>query len=332
MHYGQGQQGGGDTLLEYKNPIIRKDGTTLSIDNIVLDLYLSNRVHRDQLMRLLEQLPIRYEAEVSHWTSFRIGTYREQFSIKLEKGKSFWVGAGLNLAKTKWGAVRLEFNPNKVADIEVFQSVHGYLIRHTRPMHRKIRRYDLAVDIPQERQRVCLIKDARAYYERRHGQEWTQYLGPRSAHGRVKLYNKGLEAKLASPLTRLELTLDPAIPYEEIRFPSVYYLDDMQMRMDELRATDTERFILNAILAGYGTTHQLGRKTRAKIERLMALYVKYVEIDERTYQQILDRLREYTAGEYGGGVYPTAQEREEPAETWSGFQEDTSGMKSPFET
>ena len=207
------------------------------------------------------------------------------------------------------------------------------MIRHTRPMHRKIRRYDLAVDIPIERQSVYLVKDARAYYERRHGREITQSLGPRSAHGRVKLYNKQIEAKLASPLTRLELTLDPAIPYGEIRFPSVYYLDDMQMHMDELRATETERFILNAILAGYGSTKQLGRKTRAKIELMLSGYVEYVKISEREHRQILDGLREYTAGEYDGAVYPTAKEREKPAEAGNGFQEeDTSGMKSPFET
>lgn len=268
-------------MLNYKNPIKTKDKLILSADNIVLDLYLSNQVHREQFMRLLEQLPFQYEVDVEHWTRYHLGTYREQFSVKLRDGQSFWIGAGLNLAKTKWGAVRLDFNPNKVADSEIFQEVQGHLVRHTRYMHRKIRRYDLAVDVPIDRQNVYLLKDFRAYYERRHGRKWTQYLGPRSAHGRVKLYNKQLESKLDSPLTRLELTLDPTIPYAKINFPTVYYLNETQMQLDEMRATDTERFILGAIIQGYGTTKQLGRKTREKIERLMSIYVKYVTISKK---------------------------------------------------
>lgn len=127
-----------------------------------------------------------------------------------------------------------------------------------------IRRFDLAVDNPIERMSVFLEKDARAYFERRHGRELTQYLGPRSAHGRVKLYNKQLEAKLDWPLTRLEITPDPAIPYKKIKFPTVYYLDNLQVQIEEMKVTDTERFILNAILQGYGSTKQLGRKTREK--------------------------------------------------------------------
>ncbi len=264
-----------------------------SIDNVVLDLYLSDRKHRDQLMQLLEQLPLKYAADVQHWASFRIGTYREQFSIRMPDNTSFWIGAALNLAKTNWGKVRMEWNPNKLSDSEVFKTVFAFLVSHTRPMHRIIRRFDLAVDIPIDRMSVFLVKDARAYFERRHGKELTQYLGPRSAHGRVKLYNKQLEAKLSYPLTRLEMTLDPAVEYGKINFPTVYYLDNMQMQMDELKATDTERFILNAVLQGYGTTNQLGRKTRAKIERLMEQYVKYVEISARDYRKILDELRRY---------------------------------------
>ena len=36
----------------------------------------------------------------------------------------------------------------------------------------------------------------------------TEYLGVRSSHGQVKLYNKALERGLESDLTRLEITVD----------------------------------------------------------------------------------------------------------------------------
>lgn len=128
-------------------------------------------------MALLDKLPIQYAVDIQHWNSYRPGTYREQFSIKHQDGTSFWLGAVLNGRKPEWGKVRLDFNPNKVAGHAVFVKLLSFLLESTRPMHRTIKRYDLAVDIPVKRFDVFLVKDSRAYIERRHGQEWTQYLG-----------------------------------------------------------------------------------------------------------------------------------------------------------
>lgn len=246
-------------------------------------------------MSLLDKLPITHAVEVTHWNNFRPGSFREQFSIRFQDGNSFWIGAVLNGRKPEWGRVRLEFNANKVAEHEVFQLLLSYLVGNTRPMHRTVKRFDLAIDIPVLRQDVFLVKDNRAYIERRHGQEWTQYLGAKSSTvGRVKLYNKQVESNLGHPLTRLELTLDPATPYEKIKFPEVYYLDDLQLCFDEtVKAGDTERFILNAILQGCGTINQLGRKTREKIKILLDQYVKYIKIGSKEYYQIVSQLNSY---------------------------------------
>ena len=285
------------SILTYHNPIKTKDNLTLSVDNIVLDLYISRPDARDRLMKLLEALPIRYAVEMVYWSSFRPGSFREQFSIKLQDGNSFWLGVVLNGSRPNWGRCRLDFNPNKVSQHEAFQVLLRFLIANTRPMHREVRRFDLAVDIPVQRYSCFLVKDGRAYQERRHGVEWTQYLGAKSSTvGRVKLYNKQAESKLSHPLTRLELTLDPAVPYDEINFPTVYFLDDLQMCFEESKATDTERFILNALLQGVGSLNDLGRKTRVKIESLMNLYVKFINISASDYSTILNQLRAYTVG------------------------------------
>ena len=45
-------------LLHHYNPIAAADNLTLSIDNIVMDLYISAPPARDQLMVLLDKLPI----------------------------------------------------------------------------------------------------------------------------------------------------------------------------------------------------------------------------------------------------------------------------------
>lgn len=235
-------------------------------------------------MKLLDALPMHYAVSVTHWNSFRIGAFREQFTIAHQDGTSFWLGAALNGKATEWGRVRLDFNPNKVAQHSAFQTLLLFLVRNTRPMHRIVKRFDLAVDIPADRFDCFLVKDNRAYSERRHGREWTQYLGAKSSTvGRVKLYNKTVEARLNYPLTRLELTLDPAVGYDEMAFPTVYAAFTAQISTDEFEATDTERFILGALLNGYGSLNMLGRKTRAKMEHLLELYVQRVEISKSEY-------------------------------------------------
>ena len=114
--------------------------------------------------------------------------------------------------------------------------------------------------------------------------------------GRVKLYNKTVEAHLNYPLTRLELTLDPATAYDDISFPLVYAIHAAQIGVDEFKATDTERFILGALLNGYGSLNMLGRKTRAKMEHFLELYVQRVEISKSEYAAILSQLYRYTQG------------------------------------
>ena len=134
---------------------------------------------------------------------------------------------------------RLEFNPNKVSDNEVFKIIHKLLIKYCRKSLNHIARFDLAIDIPVDRSRCFLVKDRRLYIERKHGVEYTQYLGSKSASvGRVKLYNKTAEAKLDYPLTRLELTLDPETPYEKINFPTTEYFK----KRSECRAENAAHF------------------------------------------------------------------------------------------
>lgn len=63
-----------------------------------------------------------------------------------------------------------------------------------------------------------------------------------------------------------------------------------------MKATDTERFILNALLQGCGSLNDLGKKTKDKMETLMELYVKTVKIRPQDYSTILKQLNEYVKG------------------------------------
>lgn len=279
--------------LQYHNSISTKDGYTLSIDNIVVDFAVTPKT-METFGTLLDGLPIKYAVQVTYWFSGKIGSFKHNFKIQMQDGTSYWVGCVLNSRKPI-NRVRLDANPNKVAHHAAFEAVLQFLIRHTRLHRRTVKRFDLAVDIPAERSDVFLVKDNRAYLERRHGREFTQYLGAKSSTvGRTRLCNKQIEAKLGYPLTRLELTLNPEIPYGDVKFPTVYWIQTMETTIDELiSVTDTERFILGAILQGYGAVTDLGRKTRAKITRLLERYIKRVEISQQDYDAILHQLRGY---------------------------------------
>lgn len=270
-----------------------ESGLIISIDNIVLDFTIHRQNDRDRLARLLDAMPIIQQVDITHWDSLRIGTFHDQFRLSFADGTSFWLGFGLIGKKTFWERCRLDFNPNKVGAKTAFQSLLKFFYACTCQYDRSIKRYDLAVDVPIDRFDCWLVKDNRAYIERRHGSEFTQYLGAKSSHaGRVKLYNKQVESHLPYPLTRLELTLEPGVPYAEINWPTVYCLKSSQLCIDE-RITDTDRFIINSILQGCGSSRNLGRKMREKIDLLLKDYVSMVSISERDYSIIQRELLGY---------------------------------------
>lgn len=282
-------------MIYYHDAIV-ENTLTISVDNVVLDVWVANPDVRDMIEEKITYLP-RNDVELITWEGCKPGTFRQQYLFKLENGTSFWLGHGLIGTGIAVERYRLEFNPNKVADHLIFKGIHSLLVRHARKPLSRIARFDLAVDIPVDRAKCFLVKDRRLYIERRHGVEYTQYLGAKSSTvGRVKLYNKAAEAKLDYSLTRLELTLDPATPYEDVNFPAVYYLNSASMAAERVKVTETERFILNALLQGFGTLNDLGRKTRAKIETIMKQYVETIYISSDAYAGVLKQLADYLTG------------------------------------
>lgn len=282
-------------MLFYHYPII-ENNLTISIDNIVLDIWVANPATRDMIEDRLFSIA-KKDVELITWDGGKPGTFRNQFLFKLPNGTSFWLGHGLIGNGIMVERYRLEFNPNKLGNDPHLVAIHELLVHNCRKPMSRIARFDLAIDIPVDRAKCFLIKDRRLYIERRHGKELTQYLGAKSSTvGRVKLYNKSVEAKLDYPLTRLELTLDPAKAYGDINFPAVYYINAASIADDGVKVTDTERFILNALLQGFGTINDLGRKTRAKIEKMLKNYVRPITISEETYACVLAQLDTYLTG------------------------------------
>lgn len=278
-------------MIYYHNPI-RDGDLVLSVDNFVLDVSISKPEIRELLENIIRNIANGTKMAVASWESRKLGTFRYQTLFRVDDDRSFWLGHGLIGSGTLVERYRLDANPNKVGNDPNFQLIREFLVRNSREILCRIPRFDLAIDIPVDRSQCFLVKDRRLYIERRHGAEFTQYLGSKSSSvGRVKLYNKTAEAKLDYPLTRLELTLDPSKTYEEMNFPKVYVIDQAAMVMDGVRLTETDRFIVNAVLQGCGKVTDLGRKMGEKTEHILDDYLGVVEITKDSYDQILDQIR-----------------------------------------
>ena len=282
--------------MKYNNSITTADGIVLSIDNIVVDFTIKKQFLQKFLDYLSHMETTSGDFDLNWWKKTGIGNFCYQFKVKLPDGNSFWIGVGLNMAAGVENRIRIEANPNKVGDSVAFCEIMYFLLRHIKRKDMiTVKRFDLAADLPIDRADVFLIKNGHMYSERRHGQEWTQYLGKVNTHGRVKLYNKQVEAKLTYPLTRLEMTLDPSVPYENIPFPQVYYYDGRSASLEERQhLTDTDLFILQALLVGAGKVEQLGRRKREQMQRVLESYTKPLFISENDYYAVWAQLASWT--------------------------------------
>lgn len=122
-----------------------------------------------------------------------------------------------------------DFNPNKVpfdVSSRIVSLLRGLAVEV------KVIRYDVAFDIPIQRDDVILVRQDLRYSYRlfldRGGK--TEYLGARSSHGSFKLYDKTAESDLSVPVTRAEITVEAA-SFSSVRdiFPSLYSFSGYQL-------------------------------------------------------------------------------------------------------
>ena len=77
--------------MNYFRPVLTDDGLTLSIDGLIIDYYLGNPADREALSKILSTLDLHYAVNIRHWSSLRIGTFRESFTFAFRDGASFWL-------------------------------------------------------------------------------------------------------------------------------------------------------------------------------------------------------------------------------------------------
>ena len=233
-------------MLYYYNPLI-EDGIFYSCDSLRISFVFPDVNTVEDFLTFLSHLP-----GSTHYQSLKDFDYRYLYVFGI-KGLSFSIGCCMNGIKRETVLQGfLDFNPNKIlGDISYGNGFMGTVhspfvqeeiaykdlrcqikevllevIENLWPCVEDIRikRWDLAVDVPYGRDCVQLIKDNRKYSQfYKSAQDFTEYLGSMSSPGRVKVYNKQLEAELDYPLTRIEVTLDSLDYIDCCRcWPNVY--------------------------------------------------------------------------------------------------------------
>lgn len=279
--------------MEYFQSFSSPDGITYSLDKVVIDFKLKTYSGGDFASDLFLFLDWTSDLTYEHWEARKIGTFHHQFSFSCAHDNSFWMGVGLNTAGRVSNCVRLEYNPNKIANDYTFVKVFNRVLTLSYRQPGFVR-FDLAVDIPVLRENAFLIKDARLYEECRYSKSnRTQYLGARNKPGRCKLYNKQIESNLDFPLTRFEITVggdNMSAAAVSAMWPKILILDDMQMAFDECVLNDTDRFIILALMECPDLISELGRRKKEKIERILQQYTRTLAFDIQLYSEIIHSL------------------------------------------
>ncbi|WP_227791443.1 hypothetical protein [Eggerthella lenta] len=144
---------------------------------------------------------------MSAWTSkIRPGGWYELWSFDLgDSSVALGIGFMEPSCKVNMNRGFIEFNPNKVAGDKRFWR----LLEKLAPCvsHARLKRFDLAYDLPTSRLDCRLSKDRRMY-KSVISNGITEYLGVKNTPGYVKVYDKAAEMNLSGVLTRIELTCD----------------------------------------------------------------------------------------------------------------------------
>lgn len=258
--------------LRYAETAKGKEGEIYSCDKVQLVF----RLRYGEGQGLLDALAAAYWMEFDHRESRKQGSYRNQFSVKVGEGLSFWLGVGLTTpAKPRpTDGAKLEYNPNKVGGCRALLWLLAQLWQRAKVREAcVVKAWDLAVDYPLPREALRMQRDARLYEEyTRSASDTTQYVGQRNAPGRCKLYNKTVESRLDAVVTRLELTLAGGATPADVAdvWPVVYQLADVQTTTTIVALNDTDRFIFSTLLKEPDRIRELGRRKRAVMAALLS--------------------------------------------------------------
>lgn len=280
-------------MIKYYNQYENEKGVIYSIDMIRLDLkFTPDSI--SEFMKYLNEINLTlYDTELKYYNSVRQYTFRHLFNFQTKKC-SFVVALQFNSSdKAEMLKGYIEFNPNKCRNDYVFEEL--YRLLRSLVLYTQLKRYDLAIDIPVHISNCFLIKDKRKYQFYKNDTV-THYLGTRSHHGFVKLYEKDTIEKLNYDLTRLELTVEYGEDIQKIL--PVLYIRNFQMNLQlNNDLSQNDRVLCDLLVQSDNMTYFLGSLTyRKRVKLLPYLDCYKFEYDKNGFECIRQQLKEYIIG------------------------------------
>ena len=299
---------------------VQEDDLICSIDRIRIDFKFAYSSEVEVTSEFLQWMAHNGEMclfNFESWVDYRMFHVKHLFSISLPNRSSFKLGIGYNGDKERMRCGFIEFNPNKIfydeaggfrsindknvylCSIEIVEMIFKRLYGDCCSW--KIRDFDIAIDLPYQRDKFTLHKDLRDYRLFKISDlNYTEYLGKRSSVGAVKVYNKQVESNLEYPLTRIEMT-SSLMDYKTFfdKFPKIYLQDDLDL--SELRDTDLVICQLFSRLSNIEKDkyfRKLGRVKQKKLKDFIFREDRCVMISEKTYYQLLDNVVKYHSPSY----------------------------------
>lgn len=235
------------------------------------------------------------------WISDRIQSFRYNWNIEIEEGKSFYFGfchnseAKLPERLEPEYNLTIEFNPNKLKDNRLLMHILNlsgiwYLVRYDLAIDLHINIMDLVFDKSGKRKyKIC----ANGYDNR------TIYLGG-EGNKFVKIYNKKRESDLniVGDLTRVEITrevdnfkLNDIILWQYDNYFPDLYLNEYVLSLSDLEKKEKNKTlyaVLFAVQNGYSLS-DLTRDYRKRIKELLQGGYK-IKFDSKTANQALRQI------------------------------------------
>ena len=280
--------------LTYYNPVYDGD-IVYSCDMVRLKFHIS-KFNSQAFLDFIHHAEYRLDFMYDYFKSSKVGTYRHLFSCKYSRG-NFTLGCDLQEPSFSEGMnCMIEFNPNK-NDMDYMKSVlneFAYFIKPIESKYYQLVRWDLAVDIPVERDNVILIKRGKREYHRIISTSLTEYVGRRNTNGFCKVYDKKEESNLDDVLTRIELTCDSL---DTFSFPSVHILQEVE-RDDFTALNSTDIVLVNLIRRlDYDEQQQalksLGRSKREKLREYIFPFEREFQFNVYKVQFVVSSILEF---------------------------------------
>lgn len=278
------------------------NGFVHSIDNLVI-VYDINPIFQNNYLDIMidsiHNIKEEYKHDINYWERLNVNACVKYAwycnHIHLDDGIYLSLGhyrEGIKERQTFviFPLLKLEINPNKHYNKPVFKALQDIINKFC--VSGTLKKYDYAIDIPRN------IADVQVFNTRKELglYKGTRYFGQRSRDGFMKIYDKSKEAKLDTPLTRVEHCFDTVKHSFEKSFTTFHVLDSSSVSSD-ISKTDSVIVKLCNMLKANNIDYMdilqgLDKRKRWKVMEYLNGGYKEITFNQELHDKLIDQVME----------------------------------------